>query len=98
MLRSSRGMIDFYGSFHYQGSHNIILECADQGSLEDYFREVDKPSGAEDIAEFWSGMFAITEALMAIHETNFILSVDESKIHKRYYKTFNAMVQVYLLS
>jgi hypothetical protein len=46
----------------------MLLEYADRGSLEDYFRRVVLPSNGEDIIEFWSRVFKIIDALAAIHK------------------------------
>lgn len=46
---------------------NIILEYADKGSLEDYFRNESAPSRGVDIIKFWESMFQLIKGLKAIH-------------------------------
>lgn len=46
---------------------NIILEYADKGSLEDFFRNESAPSRGIDIIKFWESMFQLIKGLKAIH-------------------------------
>ena len=47
----------------------MLLEYADQGTLEDYFEHTDRPATEREIAEFWDGLLGILGALKAIHGT-----------------------------
>ena len=53
----------------WAGTYNILLEYADQGTLEDYYKNTERPSTGRDITNFWSGLLNILGALMAIHGT-----------------------------
>lgn len=46
---------------------NIILEYADKGSLEDFFRNESAPSRGIYIVKFWESMFQLIKGLKAIH-------------------------------
>ena len=76
-LRSGKcdpNLLRYYGSFTQNGSYNLILEYADQGTLEDFFERVPPPSRPETIYKFWHGLVEILSALDAIHN----VSHDES--------------------
>ena len=60
-------MIGFYGNFVHGDHYNLLLEFADQGSLEDYFCKVRPPSKAEDIISFWRELFRLIDSLVGIH-------------------------------
>jgi serine/threonine protein kinase len=49
-------------------TYNIILEFADQGTLEEYFHKTGPPARGEDIMDFWKGMFETIKALQCIHQ------------------------------
>ena len=66
-LRDCPTMIGFFGSFRQNGTYNILLEYADGGTLEDYFRNARPPNRGEDICNFWARFLGIVDALMAIH-------------------------------
>lgn len=61
-------LIEFYGSYVLDGTYNVILEYADQGNLEDYFKNTAPPSRGKDITQFWRGLFGVIRALDKIHE------------------------------
>ncbi|KAL0261745.1 hypothetical protein SLS55_003175 [Diplodia seriata] len=61
------GLIGFFGSFIHGDTYNLLLEYADQGTLEDYFHNVSAPWQSDDISSFWSGLSGISKALVAIH-------------------------------
>ncbi|KAJ9649025.1 hypothetical protein H2199_000938 [Coniosporium tulheliwenetii] len=65
--RSEATIIGFYGSFTQNGTFNVLLEYADMGNLEQYFRNFLPPSKGEDIKSFWSKLFDITRAIQCIH-------------------------------
>ncbi|KAI9793927.1 MAG: hypothetical protein M1816_007179 [Peltula sp. TS41687] len=64
-------MIGFYGSYVHDGTFNIILEYANQGTLEDYFQKVAPPCTGRDIYHFWRGLLEVIGALRMIHEVVF---------------------------
>jgi serine/threonine protein kinase len=66
-LRQADSVIKFYGSYIYRDSYNILLEFADKGSLEEYFRRESPPSRGEDIIKFWERLFQLIKGLKAIH-------------------------------
>ncbi len=66
-LRQADSIIKFYGSYIYRDSYNILLEFADKGSLEEYFRRESPPSRGEDIIKFWEHLFQLIKGLKAIH-------------------------------
>lgn len=45
----------------------MLLEYADRGTLEQYFKSVQPPSSGEDTIKFWRGLFKTLGALVAIH-------------------------------
>ena len=62
-------IVGFYGSFILAGTYNTLLEYADMGTLEDYFKSNPGPSSGEEIANFWDGLLKIFSALETIHGT-----------------------------
>ena len=65
--KPSEHIIAYYGSFIHGHSYNIILEYADQGTLEDFMRKTDSPSSAEDSLLLWDRLFDVTHGVMTIH-------------------------------
>lgn len=66
-LPSTSSIIGFRGSFTRGNSFNVILEFADRGSLEEYFKTVWPPADGEQIIQFWEALSDILTALMKIH-------------------------------
>lgn len=66
--RSTRSVIQFYGSFKHCGAYSLILEYADKGTLEQYFQTTERPSNGPDIRKFWKSILQLTKALSRIHE------------------------------
>lgn len=62
-------LIGFYGDYIQGVTYNLILEFADQGTLEQYFERTEPPSEEGDIIKFWKGMFGIFQALDGIHKS-----------------------------
>ena len=67
-MRGVSNMIDFFGSFVHGGYYNLLLEPADWGSLEEYFRDVPAPSKVEDITSFWTELFRLIDSLVGMHD------------------------------
>ena len=60
-------IIAYYGGFIHGNSYNIILEYADQGTLETFMRKTKSPSTIEDTLLFWNRLFDITHGILTIH-------------------------------
>lgn len=60
-------LITFFGSYIHAGTYNVILEYADQGSLEDYFQTIKPPIDLADISKVWVSLFGILKGLESIH-------------------------------
>lgn len=60
-------IIKFHGNYTQGNTHNILLEYADKGDLEEYFWRELPPTLSEEIGEFWKEMFSILDALKTIH-------------------------------
>jgi serine/threonine protein kinase len=66
-VRQADSIIKFYGSYIHGNNYNILLEFADEGSLEEYFRRESPPSRGIDIIKFWEGLFQLIKGLKTIH-------------------------------
>ncbi|KAH8815557.1 hypothetical protein F5884DRAFT_182287 [Xylogone sp. PMI_703] len=66
-VRSVDGVIKFYGSYSHGDECNILLEYADKGSLEEYFKTQNPPSKAIDIIKFWERLFQLVRGLKGLH-------------------------------
>lgn len=64
-------MIGFYGSYLHGSTFNIILEYANGGTLEDYFRNIPPPVDGKDIFHVWSGLLQVWKALWTVHQVIF---------------------------
>lgn len=60
-------IIAYYGGFIHGNSYNIILEYADQGTLENFMRKTMSPSTIEDCLLFWDRLSNVTHGIMTIH-------------------------------
>ncbi|CAF9943242.1 MAG: hypothetical protein ALECFALPRED_010901 [Alectoria fallacina] len=65
--KPSPHIIAYYGGFIHGDSYNLILEYADQGTLETFMRNTESPSTVEDTLLFWDRLFDITHGVMTIH-------------------------------
>ncbi|OCT53406.1 hypothetical protein CLCR_09508 [Cladophialophora carrionii] len=61
-------LIGFYGAFTQSNSRHIILQYANVGTLEDYWKKVEPPKLGRDILTLWSKVFEVCNALVQIHE------------------------------
>ena len=66
---SSNFIIACYGSFIYGDTYNLVLEYADRGNLEDFWKTTGKPESFEDKLKFWDGMTNLSHGLATIHGT-----------------------------
>ena len=62
-------IVEYYGSFVQDGTYNIVLEYADQGTLEHYMRNTHEPTSIGEIMTFWKRFLAIYGGLSHIHGT-----------------------------
>ena len=62
------GVIGFYGSYKHGESWNIILEYANEKTLEDCFSKHTMPRTGLRIYEFWEGLLSLNRALERIHD------------------------------
>lgn len=60
-------IIAYYGGFIHGNSYNIILEYADQGTLESFMKNTESPPTIEDTILFWDRLSDITHGIMMIH-------------------------------
>lgn len=65
--KPSPHIIAYYGGFIHGDSYNLILEYADQGTLETFMRNTESPLTVEDTLLFWDRLFDITHGVMTIH-------------------------------
>jgi len=59
--------VGYYGSFVVKDSFNLILEYADKGDLDSYFRKNKQPTAPRDIFRFWKAFFRLIYGLLKIH-------------------------------
>lgn len=78
-VKSAPGIIEFYGSFEYQGSFNIILEYAGGGTLETFWQEHDRPSGGSNFIAYWKSIFEVVDGIRWLH--NHRLPLDGKSDH-----------------
>ncbi|KAK2813989.1 hypothetical protein FQN50_000393 [Emmonsiellopsis sp. PD_5] len=64
--KCEEGIVGFYGGFCHNGAHSILLEYANEGSLEDYFQSGKKP---QDTLSFWWSFVPISKAIDKIHNS-----------------------------
>ena len=75
----SPSMIGFHGSYVHRDTYNIILEFADGGNLEQYFKSENPPTRGVDIIAFWRSLFEVLKAMFRLHEQS--LSEDDPHCH-----------------
>jgi serine/threonine protein kinase len=61
-------LIGCYGAFRQNGSYHIILEYANVGTLEDYFRKTQPPEERSEVLKLWTNLFGLNDALVKIHD------------------------------
>ena len=61
------GMIRFYGSFKQLDRFNVLLEYADIGTLEQYWKQLPPPRTGEEMISFWNQMFQLIGAVKYVH-------------------------------
>lgn len=60
-------IITYYGSFVHGKAYNIILEYADEGTLESFMEKTDQPSTVEEALLIWDRITDVTHGIMTIH-------------------------------
>jgi serine/threonine protein kinase len=88
--QSRRGVIRFLGSFTHGATFNIILEYANGGTLENYFRQFPPPSLSRDIHHFWESLLRLISVLTYLQNLKFYdNSVYQGyAIMSNYFRTF----------
>ncbi len=76
-------IIAYYGGFVHNNSYNIILEYADQGTLEDFMKRTKSPSSIEDTLLLWYRLSDVAHGILTIHG-NIGDSSSASQIFKGY--------------
>lgn len=76
-----RHIVKFYGSFTQEESRNVILEYADQGTLEDYYQRIKNPMEEHDTTDFWEHFFNLARGLAQIHDVGQDDVESSSKFH-----------------
>lgn len=60
-------IIGFYGSYRHRNTFHIILEYANDGTLEDFFQNVEPPTNPHDIYVFSRNILQLLCALTTLH-------------------------------
>lgn len=60
--------IKYFSSFEKGQTFNIILEYAEGGTLNDFFKRTEPPRSLQDIFYFWKGLMEILLALKIIQQ------------------------------
>lgn len=61
------GMIGFFQSFQYRDTFNILLEYADEYTLEHFFFDKPKPITGWEIIDFWESLLGIIKGICVLH-------------------------------
>ena len=69
--RDEQSIIGFYGSYKHGETWNVILEYANEKTLEDYFKEHPTPRTGAEIYRFWKSLLPLNRALDGIHDLVF---------------------------
>lgn len=59
--------VGFFGSFVHSGTHNIILEHADRGDLEEFFADRRPPTDSAGIVSIWKALSDLAKGLAYLH-------------------------------
>lgn len=70
-LRQVTGVIKFYGCYTHGTTHNIILEYANGGTLENFFETVVPPSFPEERYQFWMAIASLVGVLTELRQITF---------------------------
>ncbi|POS83482.1 hypothetical protein EPUL_005310 [Erysiphe pulchra] len=65
-IKNADGVLKFFGSFEYRDQSHILLEFADKGTLNDFFRTEAPPTRGDQIIDFWDNILQLIKGLKAI--------------------------------
>jgi hypothetical protein len=75
-------MLKFYGSFRQGDFRCTIIEFADKGTLEDFFKHTPPPVQSHDIMSFWGNLFQLAKCLARMQAIYQIRKLDlEDYLH-----------------
>ena len=66
---ASEAFIGFYGSYVHDRTCYVVLEYADQGTLEDMFQRLPPPESVQQTIHLWRSLFGLVNALKTLHTT-----------------------------
>lgn len=61
-------MIGFYLSFQYKDTFNILLEYAEEGTLEEFYANKPNPTTGQDTYDFWASFLEIVKGITLLHK------------------------------
>lgn len=64
-------IVSFFGSFKHGDTFNIILEYANEGTLEDLMQNTQPPKKPEHLYELWGALLKLLQGLTTLHNLNF---------------------------
>lgn len=65
--RKEDSIIGFYGSYMHGNTFHIILEFANEGTLEDFLHREPRPTDLHDIHVFWDHFLGVVNAVTVLH-------------------------------
>jgi hypothetical protein len=72
---SSTNVIGFYTAFKHGDTCHAIIEYADQGSMEKYFKSNIPPKDGIDVARLWKQVLGLIRGLKDLHNGNEVMWV-----------------------
>lgn len=63
-------ILRYLGSFRSNGTMSILLEYAEEGTLEDLFAKNDTPTAYSEIRAFWESFLDLAEGLEMVHNNS----------------------------
>jgi len=64
-------IVSFFGSFKHGDTFNIILEYANEGTLEDLMQNTPPPKSPGDLYELWGALLRLLQGLTTLHNLRF---------------------------
>lgn len=64
-------IVSFFGSFKHGDTFNILLEYANEGTLEDLMQNKQPPTSPGDLHELWGALLRLLQGLTTLHNLNF---------------------------
>jgi hypothetical protein len=74
-------MLKFYGSFWQGDFHSTIIEFADKGTLEDFFKHTPPPAQSHDVMSFWGNLFQLAKCLARKQAADQVLGLSLQNYH-----------------